>query len=216
MELMTILLKMRKNLIQDKLEFIDPNTVEVNEKIILKQIHLEFISKTIEENFNNRVKVSKIPNELIKKFSQLKKLSLSTLWSAMTIELNYSYKKIYQPPIQMKKNVGSNISLSLAISQTNIKGFVFRQGTNNGYSFAYFMKKLLEHFKTKSLFKSKEPILIMDNASFHQNLFLINMLIDNKIKILFTTPYTPQNNLIEYLFTDIKNILDLHIFLIGI
>ena len=51
------------------------------------------------------------------------------------------------------------------------------------------MEKFLEHFKTKSLFKLKEPILIMDNSSFHQNLFLINMLIDNKIKILFITPY---------------------------
>ena len=80
-------------MIEDKLEFIDPNAFEVNEKKILKQIHLEFISKTIEENVNSRVKVSKIRNELIKKFSQLKKLSLSTVWRAMTIELSYSHKK---------------------------------------------------------------------------------------------------------------------------
>ena len=38
-----------------------------------------------------------------------------------------------QYPIQMKKNVRSNISLALGKSQNNTEKFVSRQGSNNGW-----------------------------------------------------------------------------------
>ena len=113
----------------------------------------------------------------------------------------------YKPNVSKKRYFGPNVSLTLAIFQSGIQGFVIRKGINDGLSFAHFINKLLKYLKSKSIYQIKAPLFILDNASFHKNFWLINKFISYKCQFLFTAPNTPQNNPIEYLFSDLKRFI---------
>lgn len=72
------------------------------------------------------------------------------------------------------------------------KPYVVHDGAINGASFSAFIN---------SLPYPPGTVLVMDNVAFHKNLFHYNA---KQYIVLFTPPYSPQFNPIEYVFSKVK------------
>ncbi len=70
---------------------------------------------------------------------------------------------------------------------------------------AEFMRAMFENLRAENT--QERIVLFMDNASFHHASFVKQMCQRYGIDVLFTAPYSPNMNPIEYLFASIKRVL---------
>jgi hypothetical protein len=97
-----------------------------------------------------------------------------------------------------------NISLTIAISPRGLVGFSIREKTNNQFTFLYFIQQTIKSFSRSLDSQLKEPVIVLDNAPFHTTDLCKQAMKDMGARALFTAPYSPQTNPIEYLFNDLK------------
>ena len=66
------------------------------------------------------------------------------------------------------------------------------------------MQQVIKSFSNSIDNQLKEPVIIIDNASFHTTDLCKQAIKEMGGKVIFTAPYSPQTNPIEYLFSDLK------------
>lgn len=96
------------------------------------------------------------------------------------------------------------LNLLMAIDNDSVVYYEFKEESTNEEIFYNFMKNLIFHLKKKKIFPS---ILILDNFSCHKTRKLIELYSNNKINILFNTPYLSSFNSIELSFRNMKRYL---------
>jgi transposase len=92
-----------------------------------------------------------------------------------------------------------NISLLMAIVDSKIFHYTVSEQKINGSIYIDFIKQIINKLDTSGY------IFLMDNVSFHHNKELIKIIKDSGNSIMYTPPYSPNNNPIENLFSVVKN-----------
>jgi hypothetical protein len=80
---------------------------------------------------------------------------------------------------------------------------VFRDVTD-GTEFEDFLSQLLQHC---GRWPEPKPILVMDNASFDHSKRISQMCADAGVKLVYLPPYSPDLNLIEEFFAELKSFI---------
>ena len=94
-------------------------------------------------------------------------------------------------------------NLLMAVSSKKVYGFQINEESTNSKTFKNFMDYLLKNMTQK---EKENSVFFMDNLSSHKTLELFSFYKDNKLKVLFNSPYVSEFNMIEYCFRFIKNI----------
>lgn len=105
-------------------------------------------------------------------------------------------KKIFSPMI---KDCNRRKTLTLAVSCDGIVYYESFQGSQNSNLFRNFITNLVE-----SLPKNRFKYLLMDNVAFHKTKEVKELLEINNITPLYTSPYSPEWNPTEFVFSRLK------------
>lgn len=100
-------------------------------------------------------------------------------------------------PIRQKLN--KNITLLLATTTKGVLHFHIKRENINSILFHDFIKETIDKLEEKNY------VFIFDNIRFHHNKNMLNLIITNGHKYIFTPPYSPNNNPVESIFSIIKN-----------
>ena len=95
------------------------------------------------------------------------------------------------------------INLILAVSNKKIYGYQLDINPTNSKRFKSFMENIIKNMSKEEI---RETVFFMDNLTSHKTLEMYKFYKENKLKILFNTPYISSFNMIEYVFRFIKNI----------
>jgi transposase/glycerol-3-phosphate cytidylyltransferase-like family protein len=98
-----------------------------------------------------------------------------------------------------KTDDSKNISLLMAINNTNIIHYNVSEQKINGLIYIDFIKEIIDKLDNSGY------IFLMDNVSFHHNKELIKIIKDSGNRIMYIPPYSPNHNPIENLFSVIKD-----------
>ena len=104
-------------------------------------------------------------------------------------EIFYNYERI------------GKLNLLMAVNEKEVIYYQLNKETTNEESFLLYMKNLLDVLKNK---KEEHYIIVMDNLSCHKTEKLISFYKDNKINVLFNSPYLSKWNCIELSFRNLK------------
>jgi len=100
-----------------------------------------------------------------------------------------------------KKNLRcNNLSLLMAITKDEILNYDIYESAINKDSFYDFINKIINNLK------SDNYTFVFDNATFHKNKEVLNLITNSNNNYLFTPPYSPNLNPIENTFGIIKSI----------
>ena len=103
-----------------------------------------------------------------------------------------------------------NVSLVLATSQTGAEQALFIKGSCCSVAFFYFIRRLhmaVPEFQAERA--EDRPLIIIDNATVHRAKPLTRYCRIHKIQLLFTPPYHPMLNPVEFAFGVIKGHLSI-------
>ena len=95
------------------------------------------------------------------------------------------------------------INLILAVSNKKIYGYQLDINPTNSKRFKSFMENIIKNMSKEEI---RETVFFMDNLTSHKTLEMYKFYKENKLKILFNTPYISSFNMVEYVFGYIKNI----------
>lgn len=145
----------------------------------------------------------------IKTFIRTIKIGLKPLYidesGLMITNNNYRRWRIRNMDINIgpKKNakIKSNLLLCSSDKEILLKNITSSNCDTN--IFKNFIKNLINIIPKK---ERKEYLIIMDNASYHKSIDIIELLLKSKIKVLTTTPYYSKLNMAECIFRHVKNI----------
>jgi transposase len=84
---------------------------------------------------------------------------------------------------------------------------IFRGPTNASVFEDFFIEQLLQHCGT---WPEPKSVLVMDNASFHQTERVKNLCSAAGVKLIYLLPYSPDLNLIEEFFAELKGFIKRH------
>ena len=88
----------------------------------------------------------------------------------------------------------------MAITKDEILNYDIYESSINKKSFYDFINKIINNLKDSNY------TFVFDNASFHKNKEVLNLITNSNNNYLFTPPYSPNLNLIENTFGIIKSI----------
>ena len=111
--------------------------------------------------------------------------------------LSVKGEKINLPKKILKCN---NLSLIMAITKDEILNYDIYESSINKKSFYDFINKIINNLKDSNY------TFVFDNASFHKNKEVLNLITNSNNNYLFTPPYSPNLNPIENTFGIIKSI----------
>ena len=101
-----------------------------------------------------------------------------------------------------------SVSLIAAMSEMEMVHCEVHEKTIKGKDFLSYFKALHNIMETKNksldIFKKKDYVYYMDNATTHYNKDVTEYFKENKINVLFGVPYCPEYNPIELFFAEIK------------
>lgn len=119
---------------------------------------------------------------------------------------NYGYSPINEDAyIYQPSSKGKNISLCAIISVNGIENHKLIDGSYNKEEFCRF----LVDCNQKGIFNNN-PVLVMDNVAFHHSQEVRIYLDSVNVEYAFLSPYSPDLNPIENIFSWIKSKLDLY------
>ena len=114
---------------------------------------------------------------------------------------NFRFFRKHDEQIYFNFKNFSKLNLIMAIDDINIIHFEINKENTNQDIFLQFMKNLLREIKLKNI---KKYAIIMDNLSSHKTEELLKFYSENKINVIFNSPYLSQWNAIELAFRAIK------------
>jgi predicted DNA-binding protein YlxM (UPF0122 family) len=97
-----------------------------------------------------------------------------------------------------------NISCCAAITRRGVVCLEFSDKPFNHVSFSLFLQRLVKTIRQDNTLTNKKVVLFLDNVRFHKNTICLGILKGEGMFAMFNAPYTPQLNIIEYFFSDIK------------
>lgn len=97
------------------------------------------------------------------------------------------------------------LNLIMAIEENSVVYYEINDESTTEDKFYNFIKKLVHEINSKNLFPC---VLVLDNYSAHKTKKLKELYYNNKINIVFTTPYFSPLNAIELTFRNLKNYLN--------
>lgn len=103
--------------------------------------------------------------------------------------------------IHQKSGPNRRSNLLLIVDNKSIIFYKINKESTNQKTFLAFMQEFLKIIKTK---EQKPFILVMDNLAVHKTAVIRNFLIENKINVLFITPYMSEFNCAEFTFRYLK------------
>lgn len=109
-----------------------------------------------------------------------------------------------------KENVYNNISipkranLLLVVSKDKVIYFEINEQGTNQKTFIKFLEGFIKSIENED---NKKYILVLDNLSAHKTPEVTNFLIDNKINVIYNSPYVSEFNCVELSFRYIKKII---------
>ena len=92
-------------------------------------------------------------------------------------------------------------NLIMACNKNGIVHYIIDTQNTTKKSFLEYMKELLDVINKKNI---KPYLIVLDNLSVHKTKELFQFYKDNKINIVFNSPYASKFNAIEYTFRDLK------------
>lgn len=95
-------------------------------------------------------------------------------------------------------------NLIMACSMEGIVHYNINKENTTDKTFLQYMKELLDVLNKKNM---KPFIIVLDNLTVHKTKELFEFYINNKVNIVFNSPYASKFNAIEFAFRDLKKIL---------
>jgi len=95
-------------------------------------------------------------------------------------------------------------NLIMACSKEGIIHYNINNENTTNQTFLKYMKELLEILTKKNM---KPFLIVLDNLAVHKTKELFQFYKDNKVNIVFNSPYVSKFNAIEFTFRDLKKIL---------
>jgi transposase len=92
-------------------------------------------------------------------------------------------------------------NLIMACNKNGVVHYIIDTQNTTKKSFLEYMKELLDVINKKNI---KPYLIVLDNLSVHKTKDLFQFYKDNKINIVFNSPYASKFNAIEYTFRDLK------------
>ena len=151
-----------------------------------------------EEKFNKQKNILKLA---LKDKNNRHFISLDETAVDLTLQPLYGYspkgKRCY---VKKKvKNTRLRCSLCVAISNKKVVGYKLIRNTFNAVDFTNFFNETI-------LTNTKKEKILMDNARIHRSKYFTidTKQSNNKKRIIYNVPYSPQFNAIELFFSDLK------------
>ena len=94
-----------------------------------------------------------------------------------------------------------------AYSQDGVVFHQIFQGSTDAQMFEDFLGRLLPHC---GRWPEPRSVLVMDNASFHHSNRIYELCSDASVKLVYLPPYSPDFNLIEEFFVELKRFIKRH------
>jgi transposase len=107
---------------------------------------------------------------------------------------------IYVPEKQLKTK---NISTLMALTTCGVLHSHINEESTNSDIFIAFIKEIIEKLKKKRV--KCGYTFLMDNVAFHKSKELKKIIKDSNNFLMYTPPYSPNNNPVEHLFSVIKH-----------
>lgn len=104
--------------------------------------------------------------------------------------------------VHFGNNKNEKLNIILAVSVQKVINFLFLKENINHVNFYNFMEETIKKLSEDDI---KRTIIIMDNCTVHFSKNVIELMKNNKLKILYTVPYESEFNSIELAFRYIKN-----------
>ena len=117
---------------------------------------------------------------------------------------NYKCWRYLDEKIYFGEGIKKRKNLILLVGKDSIIYHKINDETTNEDSFLKFMEEALKAIKKKEI---KNYLIVMDNLSVHKTSKLMDFYRENKVNILFNSPYCSFFNAIELCFRAIKRIL---------
>ena len=114
---------------------------------------------------------------------------------------NYRCFRKYDETIYFKYSRLFKSNLLLAVDEKNVLYYEITDDTTSEAIFLSFAKNLINKLKDNY---NKKYILVLDNLSSHKTSLIKQFFIDNKINIVFNSPYHSEWNSVEYAFRALK------------
>ena len=113
------------------------------------------------------------------------------------IDNNYGWSIKGQPINVMKKLKRERFSVVSSVTNKKVIYTQLVKGSVRKEQFIEFMKETIKRTNNRSSY-------LMDNATIHKSKELKQLIDDNKRKIIYNVPYSPENNPIEMVFSKVK------------
>ena len=94
------------------------------------------------------------------------------------------------------------LNLILTVSKDDVIYFELNEDNTNQDNFLIYIKNLLEAIKKKLI--SEKFVIVLDNYSGHKTPKLMEYYLNNKINVLFNSPYLSNFNAVELAFRNLK------------
>ena len=94
------------------------------------------------------------------------------------------------------------LNLILTVSKDDVIYFELNEDNTNQDNFLIYKKNLLEAIKKKLI--SEKFVIVLDNYSGHKTPKLMEYYLNNKINVLFNSPYLSNFNAVELAFRNLK------------
>ena len=151
---------------------------------------------------NARCQVAK---ELILMYRTGKEMiSIDETWMKPGAKYMYGWAKKGAKTHILKKNQHP-VYVVAAICRQKVIGYIIRKEMITGYSFKYFLEKLIERLKNMDSDYKNKYFIFMDNHGSHKVKFVKDFVELKEVKIVCNAPNSPQLNPIENVFSMFKS-----------
>lgn len=184
------------------------NTIHKSQinNIMRNKLGLHYIKTSIKSNKINRKQNILYSFCFIKILIRALKLGYKLLFQDESCILcsNNNYRCWRYPEEKIFYGHGSKKkkNLLLIVSEKEVIYYKINEQSTNEENFLIFMQEAINTIKTKEI---GPYIIIMDNLSVHKTPKLLKFYDDNKINILYNSPYCSYFNAVELSFRTIKN-----------
>jgi len=127
--------------------------------------------------------------------------------TAIYSSLNYKYawsKKSIRPHLPYQRIVSNRRTLTVCFSVDKMIHYDCSPNNMNQQSFLTFLSNTL------AFANGKYEYILLDNVAFHKTKKVRNLLTQNRVQPLYTSPYSPEWNPVEMFFSYIKTYKKVH------
>ena len=177
--------------------------------LIKSHLQFRYLKTTIKNSSLDENKSIFMSFIFIKAFIRAIKMDIKPIYidetGLMLKNNNYRRWRVRNSDINIGPKTNTKIKSNLIVASLNDE-ILFNTITTSNCNTKVFKKFITNLINLIPKKNRNEYIIILDNATYHKSLDIIELLLKSKIKVLTTTPYFSKLNMAEYIFRHIKNI----------